>query len=96
LAGFDPYVARHSASQQTIRTQGWKFAQQRSAGELALIAGGAALAGGAAAALLPESQAAGTLLDLDMARENALAQEAVRASAQHAAGQRRESFSDHS
>ncbi|MBK9441698.1 MAG: tetratricopeptide repeat protein [Comamonadaceae bacterium] len=97
LASFDPYVARHAVNSETVRTPGWKFTQQRSAGELALIAGGAALAGGAAAAmLLPEAQAASTLLDLDTARENALAQEAARASAQQAAGQRRESFSDHS
>ena len=97
LAGFDPYVARHAAHEQTVRTQGWKFAQQRSMSELALIAGGATLAGGAVAAmLLPESPAASTLLDMDIARDNALAQEAARAAAQHAAGQRRESFSDQS
>jgi tetratricopeptide (TPR) repeat protein len=97
LSGFDPYTARHAAVDQTKRIPAWKFAPQRSFGELALLAGGAALAGGALAAMLrPEAQAASSLLDLDAAREAGLAQEAVRASAQHAAGQQRESFSDHS
>jgi tetratricopeptide (TPR) repeat protein len=97
LPSFDPYTARHAVNAQTARTPGWKFTQQRSMAELGLIAGGSALAGGAMAAMLsPDVQAAGALLDLDMARENALAQEAATASARHAAGQRREQFSDHS
>lgn len=97
LSGFDPYTARHAAAGQTQRIPAWKFTPQRSFGELALLAGGAALAGGALASMLrPEAQAESSLLDLDAAREAGLAQEAVRASAQHAAGQQRESFSDHS
>jgi tetratricopeptide (TPR) repeat protein len=97
LSGFDPYTARHAAADQTKRTPAWKFSPQRSFGELALLAGGAALAGGALATMLrPGAQAESPLLDLDAAREAGLAQEAVRASAQHAAGQKRESFSDHS
>jgi hypothetical protein len=97
LSGFDPYTARHAAVEQTQRIPAWKFTPQRSFGELALLAGGAALAGGALAAMLrPEAKAESSLLDLDAAREAGLAQEAVRASAQHAAGQQRESFSDHS
>ncbi len=97
LPGFDPYAARHAADAPTARTPSWKFAQQRSMAELGLIAGGAALAGGAIAAMLsPDVPAVGTLLDLDVARENALTQEAATASARHAAGQAREQFSDHS
>ena len=97
LPGFDPYAARHAVDAQTARTPGWKFTQQRSMAELGLIAGGSALAGGAMAAMLsPDVQAAGALLDLDVARETALAQEAATASARHAAGQAREQFSDHS
>ena len=97
LPGFDPYAARHALDAQTARTPGWKFTQQRSMAELGLIAGGSALAGGAMAAMLsPDVQAAGALLDLDVARENALAQEAATAAARHAAGQAREQFSDHS
>ncbi len=97
LSGFNPYTARHAAVEQTQRIPAWKFTPQRSFGELALLAGGAALAGGALASMLrPEAEAESSLLDLDAAREAGLAQEAVRASAQHAAGQQRESFSDHS
>jgi TolA-binding protein len=97
LTGFDPYAARHAAADQTKRIPAWKFTPQRSFGELALLAGGAALAGGALAAMLrPEAEAESPLLDLDAARAAGLAQEAVRASAQHAAGQRHENFSDHS
>lgn len=97
LPGFDPYTARHTANVPTARTPSWKFAQQRSMAELSLIAGGAALAGGAIAAMAsPDAQAASALLDLDAARESGLAQEAATAAAKHAAGQRREQFSDHS
>lgn len=97
LPGFDPYTARHTADAPTTRTPSWKFAQQRSMAELGLIAGGAALAGGAIAAMIsPDAQAASALLDLDAARESGLAQEAATAAAKHAAGQRREQFSDHS
>jgi hypothetical protein len=97
LSGFDPYAARHAASDPNSRIPAWQFTPQRSWGELALLAGGAALAGGALAAMLrPEAQASSSLLDLDAAREADLAHEAARTAAQHAAGQRRESFTDHS
>jgi hypothetical protein len=92
---FDPYAARHQANGELRRLPAWRFAPQRSFGELAMLAGGAALAGGALAALARPAQAAPTL-DLDAAREAGLAQEAARATAQRAAEQRSERFADHS
>ena len=101
VPGFDPYAARHGASDNTQRIPAWRFAPQRSLGELALLAGGAALAGGAIAAMLRPGQAAAAepLLDLDAAKEAGLAQAAARATAKRATEQRSDSnssFSDHS
>ena len=98
IRSFDPYAARHAATGETRRIPAWKFAPQRSFGELALLAGGAALAGGALAAMLRpgEAHADEPLLDLDAARESGIAQEAARATAQRASEQRSSSLSDHS
>lgn len=97
IADFDPYAARHAAADGLQRLPAWRFAPQRSVGELALLAGGAALAGGAIAALLRSGQAQADepLLDLDAAQESGLAQEAARAAARSARAQRGER-SDHS
>lgn len=103
LPGFDPYTARHATNGQTQRLPAWRFAPQRSFGELALLAGGAALAGGALTSAFRSgpanaANAAEPLLDLDAAAESGRAQEAARASAQRAAEQKseRSSLSDHS
>lgn len=94
--GFDPYAARHRAVGNLKRIPAWQFAPQRGFAELAMLAGGAALAGGALAALARPAQADEPVLDLDAAREAGLAQEAVRATAQRATEQRSERYADHS
>lgn len=99
IPGFDPYAARHSARNGFKSIPAWRYAPQRSFGELALLAAGSALAGGAIASMLrPDQTAAGEqLLDLDAAQEAGLAQEAARAVAKHARAQRGEqSSTDHS
>ena len=104
MPGFDPYTARHQSMPGTQRLPAWKFTPQRSLGEIALMAGGAAIAGGALASLLhPGSAHAGTpadeaLLDLDAVQETGMAQEAARAVAKRAAAQKSDSgsFADHS
>ncbi|NJD35987.1 MAG: tetratricopeptide repeat protein [Betaproteobacteria bacterium] len=99
IPGFDPYAARHSALNGVPPMPAWRYAPQRSFGELALLAAGSALAGGAIASMQrPDLTAADEpLLDLDAAQEAGLAQEAARAVAKRALAQRGEqSSTDHS
>lgn len=98
IPGFDPYAARHSAANGVQRMPAWRFTPQRSFGELALLAGGAALTGGAIASMLRSGPAEANepLLDLDAAQESGLAQEAARATAKSARALRGEQSTDHS
>lgn len=99
VADFDPYAARHAGLPGMRRVPAWRHAPQRSLRELALLAAGSTLAGGALAmALRPEASGEmEPLLDLDAARDIGLAQEATRAAAKRAGAQRNESSSrDHS
>ncbi|HZX32417.1 MAG TPA: hypothetical protein VFF03_13780 [Rhodocyclaceae bacterium] len=96
LPGYDPYAGRHGARTGWQDIPAGRFQPQRPLDEVARLAGGAALAAGAGAAL-----AALPLLDLNAARDTALAQEALQASARRAAEERSESsstnrFTDHS
>lgn len=96
LPDYDPYAGRHGARTGWQDIPAGRFQPQRPLAEVAHLAGGAALAAGAGAAL-----AALPLLDLDAARDTALAQEALQASARRAAEQRSETsstrhFTDHS
>ncbi len=79
-AGYDPYVHRHRVFPGIQSVPAWNFTPERSVGELAMMAAGGALVGGAAV------YAAGKLLDLDGAREAALAQEAAMAAARNQVG----------
>jgi hypothetical protein len=99
IPGFDPYATRHSALDGVRRIAAWRYVPQRSFAELAMLAGGSALAGGALAAMLGPDQSAAdeALLDLDAAQEAGLARQAARAAAKQAQAQRGEqSSTDHS
>ena len=58
IPGFDPYAARHSALDGVQRMPAWRYAPQRSVAELAMLAAGSALAGGALASMLGPDQGA--------------------------------------
>ncbi len=95
IPGFDPYAARHSALEGVRRMPAWRYAPQRSFAELAMLAAGSTLAGGAIASILSPDQTAADepLLDLDAAQEAGLARQAARAAAKQA---RQHSSTDHS
>jgi hypothetical protein len=95
IPGFDPYAARHGALVDVQRMPAWRHTPQRSVADLALLAAGSALAGGATASMLGPDQAVADepLLDLDGAQKAGLAREAARASAKRA---REQSSADHS
>lgn len=91
LDGYDPYTHRHKAYPGTRMVPAWDFAPQRSVAEVAALAAGGALAGGAAA------YAVSQLLDLDGAQEAAAAQAAAQAAARQASQRREErDWKDHS
>lgn len=95
IPGFDPYAARHGALVGVQRMPAWRHTPQRSFADLALLAAGSALAGGATASMLGPDQAVADepLLDLDGAEKAGLAREATRAAAKRA---REQSSADHS
>jgi hypothetical protein len=91
LGGYDPYTHRHKAYPGTRMVPAWDFAPQRSVAEVAAMAAGGALAGGVAAYGVSQ------LLDLDNAREAAMAQAAAEAAARQASQRREErDWKDHS
>lgn len=94
-AGFDPYASRHGHLADGRRIPVWQLQPSRPLAEVARAASGGLLAG---AGLLAAGAAGAVplLLDLDAARQAALAREALKASAHQASSDRSTSFSDHS
>lgn len=95
VPGFDPYSGRHGAQADGKRVPAWQFQPARPLADIARSASGG-LIGGAGLLAAGAAAAAPLLFDLDAARQSGLAQEAVKASARQASGDRSSSFSDHS
>jgi len=93
--GFDPYAARHGLQADGKRVPAWQFQPARPVADIARTASGGLL-GGAGLLAAGAAVAAPLLFDLDAARQTGLAQEALKASARQASGDRSSSFSDHS
>jgi tetratricopeptide (TPR) repeat protein len=91
LDGYDPYIHRHKPYPGTSMVPAWSYTPQRSLAEVAALAAGGALAGGAVAYGVSQ------LLDLDGAREAAASLAATQAAAARATQRREErDWKDHS
>jgi len=95
VPGFDPYSSRHGLQADGKRVPVWQFQPARPVADIARTASGGLL-GGAGLLAAGAAVAAPLLFDLDSARQSGLAQEALKASARQASGERSSSFSDHS
>jgi hypothetical protein len=93
--GFDPYAARHGIQAEGKRVPAWQFQPRQPIADIARSASGGLL-GGAGLLAAGAAVAAPLLFDLDSAQQAGLAQEALKASARQASGERSSSFSDHS